>query len=211
VSSEDIELAGSAVGLVPGGRPILGEELAPGDEIVLVDSSGLHANGSSLARRVAARLPDGYRTPLPSGRPFGAALLDPSLIYAGLVGALQRHRLPIHYLSHITGHGLLKLMRPARELTYRIDALPEVPEALAFLAEQAGLEPRAAYSTFNMGAGFAVYCAPGAGADVVRLAAELGLSAELAGAVEDGPRRVLLDPIDVVYETGDLDLTPRRS
>jgi phosphoribosylformylglycinamidine cyclo-ligase len=62
-----------------------------------------------------------------------------------------------------------------------------------------------------MGAGFAVYCAPGTGAEVVRLATDLGLQADLAGAVEDGPRRVLLEPIDVVYETGDLDLAPRRS
>jgi phosphoribosylformylglycinamidine cyclo-ligase len=138
------------------------------------------------------------------------ALLDPSLIYTGLVAAVRRRALPVHYLSHITGHGLLKLMRPARELTYRIDVLPEAPEVLGFLAEQAGLEPRAAYSTFNMGAGFAVYCAAGTGDEVVRLAGELGLRAQLAGAVEAGPRRVILEPIDVVYESDDLDLTPRR-
>jgi phosphoribosylformylglycinamidine cyclo-ligase len=211
VNAEDIELAGSAVGLVPGGRPILGEELAPGDEIVLVASSGLHANGSSLARMLAGRLADGYGTRLGGGRSFGEALLDRSVIYTGLVGALQRRDLPIHYLSHITGHGLLKLMRPARELTYRIEELPEVPEVLAFLAEAAGMEPRSAYSTLNMGAGFAVYCAPGAGAEVVGLAGELGLRAHLAGLVEAGPRRVILGPIDVTYESGDLDLSPRRA
>ena len=60
VSADEIELAGSAVGLVPSGSPILGAELADGDEIVLVDSSGLHANGASLARRIAAQLPGGY-------------------------------------------------------------------------------------------------------------------------------------------------------
>ena len=49
----------------PGRAPILGEELAPGDEIVLVASSGLHANGASLARMIAERLPEGYATPLP--------------------------------------------------------------------------------------------------------------------------------------------------
>jgi phosphoribosylformylglycinamidine cyclo-ligase len=210
VAGEDIELAGSAVGVIPGGRPSLGEDLAPGDEVVLVASSGLHANGSSLARMIAARLTDGYRTPLPSGRPFGEALLDPSLIYTGLVAGIQRRGLPVHYLSHITGHGLLKLMRPARELTYRIDVLPAVPEVLGFLVQQAGLDPRSAYSTFNMGAGFAVYCAAGTGAEVVRLAGELGLRAQLAGAVEAGPRRVILEPIDIVYESGDLDLAPRR-
>jgi phosphoribosylformylglycinamidine cyclo-ligase len=60
-----------------------------------------------------------------------------------------------------------------------------------------------------MGCGFAVYCAAGTGAEVVRLATELGLSAAVAGGVEEGPRRVVLEPIDVVYESGAMDLTPR--
>jgi hypothetical protein len=44
---------------------------------------------------------------------------------------------------------------------------------------------------------------------VVRLATELGLSAGVAGVVEEGPRRVVLEPVDVVYESGQMDLTPR--
>jgi phosphoribosylformylglycinamidine cyclo-ligase len=212
VAAPDIELAGSAVGLVPVGRaPILGADLAAGDEIVLVSSSGLHANGSSLARHVAGELEDGYSTPLPSGRAFGEALLDRSAMYVPLVRRLLAGDVELHYLSHITGHGLLKLMRPRREFTYRISELPEVPEVLAFLVEQAGMSPAAAYSTFNMGCGFAVYCAAGAGTNVVRLAAESGLSAHLAGTVEEGLRRVVLSEIEVVFETGDLDLTPRRA
>jgi phosphoribosylformylglycinamidine cyclo-ligase len=209
VAGDDIELAGSAVGLVPEGRDaILGARLGPSDEIVLVASSGLHANGSSLARSVASRLATGYATPLPSGRSFGEALLDRSVIYVALVRALLAGTVDVHYLSHITGHGLLKLMRPRRELTYRIRWLPEVPEVLAFLAEQAGMTAAAAYTTFNMGCGFAVYCAAGAGAEVVRLAGEVGLSAGVAGVVEQGSRRVVLEPVDVVYESGAMDLTP---
>jgi len=209
VSGADIELAGSAVGLVPEGREaILGAGLGPGDEIVLVASSGLHANGSSLARAVASRLDAGYGTLLPSGRSFGEALLDRSVIYAGLVRALLASDVEVHYLSHITGHGLLKLMRPRRELTYRIAWLPSVPEVLSFLAERADLSPFAAYRTFNMGAGFAVYCAAGSGPEVVRLATEAGLTAGVAGTVEAGPRRVLLEPVDVVYESDEMDLTP---
>jgi phosphoribosylformylglycinamidine cyclo-ligase len=210
VSTADIELAGSAVGLVPEGREaILGAELGAGDEIVLVASSGLHANGSSLARAIAGRLPQAYGTPLPSGRRFGEALLDRSVLYAGLVRSLVASPVEVHYLSHITGHGLLKLMRPRRELTYRVNWLPEVPEVLSFLAEQADMAPAAAYTTFNMGCGFAVYCAAGAGQEVVRLATELGLSAAVAGVVEDGPRRVVLEPVDVVYDSGQMDLAPR--
>jgi phosphoribosylformylglycinamidine cyclo-ligase len=209
LDTRDIELAGSAVGLVPEGRgAILGAELGAGDEIVLVASSGLHANGSSLARAVASRLPDGYATPLPSGRPFGEALLDRSVLYAGLVRSLVASPIEVHYLSHITGHGLLKLMRPRRELTYRMTWLPDVPEVLSFLVEQADMTPAAAYTTFNMGCGFAVYCAAGAGVEVVRLATEVGLSAGVAGVVEEGPRRVVLEPVDVVYESGEMDLSP---
>jgi phosphoribosylformylglycinamidine cyclo-ligase len=212
VAAGDIELAGSAVGLVPPGRaPLLGQELVPGDEIVFIHSSGLHANGASLARRVAAELPDGYGTVLKSGRTFGAALLDRSLIYAGLVRALLAGETGVHYLSHVTGHGLLKLMRPRRDLGYRVVRLPEVPEVLAFLVERAGMTPAAAYSTFNMGCGYAVYCAAGSGGEVVALASELGLGAHLAGRVEEGPRRVVLEELDVVFESEDLDLGPRAA
>ncbi|HTZ85710.1 MAG TPA: AIR synthase-related protein [Solirubrobacteraceae bacterium] len=208
LDERDIELAGAAVGALPAGRtPILGDALAPGDEIVLVASSGLHANGASLARLIADRLPDGYATSLADGTSFGSALLAPSLMYAPLVAAALERELPLSYLSHVTGHGLLKLMRPTRALTYRIERLPPVPPVLEFLVAQAGLEPHAAYSTFNMGAGFALYCAAGAGQALVELAAELGLSALLAGSVEKGPRRVLLEPVGVCFEDAELELS----
>ncbi len=210
VARDEIELAGCAVGVVPGGGPpVLGEALHAGDDIVFIASSGLHANGSSLARLIASRLPEGYATPLPSGRLFGEALLERSVIYVALVDALFAEGIDVHYLSHITGHGFLKLMRPRREFTYRITSLPEVPEVLTFLAQQAELDDHTAYSTLNMGAGFAVYCAAGSGADVVRIASGLGLSAHVAGVVEEGPRRVILAPLGVTFETGELDLGPQ--
>jgi phosphoribosylformylglycinamidine cyclo-ligase len=208
VDEREIELAGAAVGVVPEGRgPILGEELGPGDEIVLVASSGLHANGSSLARLVASRLKDGYATALPSGETLGEALLEPSTMYVGLVGELLRQRVPLTYISHITGHGLLKVMRRPKPLRYRIWKLPETPEVLSFLVAEAGLEAKAAYSTFNMGAGYALYCAAGAGAAIVEIAAGLGLRACVAGGVEEGPREVVLEPIDVRFDDGELELS----
>lgn len=212
VAQDEIELAGAAVGATPPGREaILGERLAPGDEIVLVAASGLHANGASLARLVAERLPDGYATALPDGRPFGEALLDPSVMYVGLVAALLHRQVPVTYLSHITGHGLLKLMRAQRELTYRIERLPDVPPVLVFLAEQAALDAAAAHSTLNMGAGFAVYCAPGSSGAVLEAAGEVGLEAMAAGRVEAGPRRVVLEPVGVVYDSEKLELSARSS
>jgi phosphoribosylformylglycinamidine cyclo-ligase len=211
IEPAELELAGSAVGIVPQGRgPILGEGLEVEDEIVLVQSAGLHANGASLARMVAGQLERGYETPLPSGRSFGEALLDRSVMYVALVRALLAAGVEVHYLSHITGHGLLKLMRPARELAYRITRLPPVPEVLDFLVHEAGLTSAAAYSTFNMGAGFAVYCAPGAGTRVVELAGACGLEAWVSGAVEPGARQVVLEPVEVTFASDQLDLAPAR-
>lgn len=206
VAPDEIDLAASALGIVPAaaGAPWLGADLAPGDEIVLLASTGLHANGASLARRVAAALPDGLAASLPSGRAFGEALLDESAIYAGALDAVREAGVPVHYVSHVTGHGLRKLMRADRELTYRISELPPVPEVLAVLAAHAGLGAAEAYGTLNMGAGLAVYCAAAAGGDVVAAAASAGHAAVVAGLVEAGPRRVILEPVGVSYSASDL-------
>jgi phosphoribosylformylglycinamidine cyclo-ligase len=217
LAEQDIELAGAAVGALPAGRAaILGERLAAGDEIVLLASNGLHANGASLARLVADRLPDGYATLLPdargqsdsrSGVTLGEALLAPSLMYVPLIAALSETDVELTYISHVTGHGLLKLMRPVKQLTYRIERLPEVPPVLSFLVEQTGMDTQAAFSTFNMGCGYALYCAPGDSEKIVATAKRLGLSAMLAGHVEEGPRQVVLEPVDVRFAGDQLELS----
>lgn len=210
IDPEGIDLAASAVGLVPSGvEPILGGRLAPGDEIVLISSSGLHANGASLVRAVASRLDDGLLTKLSSGRDFGDAVLDPSFLYVGLVEAMLNASVDVHYLSHITGHGLRKLMRANADLSYRIHTLPEVPEVLAFLAQRADLGKREAYGTLNMGVGFAVYVSPGSGARVLELAESLGHHGLIGGIVEPGPRSVVLEPVGVRFGGEELELRER--
>ena len=207
VAADGIDLAAAVLGRLPAGvEPLLGGALAAGDEIVLVASSGLHQNGASLARAIAGDLESGLATRLASGRLFGEAVLDPGVIYAGLVERLLSQGVALHYLSHVTGHGLRKLMRADRELTYRVERLPEVPEVLAFLAARAGLSRAEAYATLNMGAGFACFVAAGSGDAVVALAGGLGLAALVAGRVEKGPRRVVLEPFGVEYGAADLEL-----
>ncbi|MGH2890991.1 MAG: AIR synthase-related protein, partial [Solirubrobacteraceae bacterium] len=147
---------------------------------------------------------------LGSGATLAEALLMPSVIYAPLVRALLSDDIAVHYLSHITGHGLLKLMRPQADLTYSIERLPPVPEVLSFLVQRSGMSAAEAYTTFNMGCGFAVYCAAGAGERVVARAAELEMAAHVAGRVLSGPRRVVLEELGVAYDSGALDLAPRR-
>ncbi len=211
VDERDIELAGAAVGAVPAGREaLLGEQLAAGDEIVLVASNGLHANGASLARLIAGRLPAGYATELPDGQSFGEALLAPSRMYVALVAELLRSRVRLNYISHITGHGLLKLMRPQRPLSYRIERLPPVPAVLEFLVSEAGLDAQAAYSTFNMGSGYALYCAAGDGEEIVSTAARLGLEALVAGRVEEGEREVVIEPLGIRFAGERLELSAEQ-
>jgi len=91
-------------------------------------------------------------------------------------------------------------MRSPKPLTYTIEQLPEVPPVLSFLAAEAGLDAHAAYSTFNMGSGFAVYCAAGGAEAIVEIARGLGLRAILAGNVVEGPRQVILGPVGVRFE-----------
>jgi phosphoribosylformylglycinamidine cyclo-ligase len=127
------------------------------------------------------------------------------------VAALLEGEVELTYLSHITGHGLLKLMRSPKPLCYRIERLPDVPGVLSFLAGQAGLDARAAYSTLNMGSGFAVYCAAGDGEAVVETAHGLGYTALQAGRVEHGARQVRLEPLGVRFDGSQLELSTASS
>ena len=205
VSDKDVELAGSAVGVVPK-QPLLGGGLEPGDEIVLVASSGLHANGASLARMLVDRA--GLDVEMPDGRSFVEAVLTPSILYSKLVARLIDADVPLSYFSHITGHGFLKVMRPLRPLTYRLHSLPPVPPVLDFMATELDMDRRAAYTTLNMGAGWAVYSRPGSAERVVEIAREAGHEAIVAGVVEEGPRRVVIEPIGVTLEGEEMVLAP---
>lgn len=211
VDPRDIEIAGSAVGFVPqkpdvegNPEPILGKHLKSGDEIVFVESNGLHANGASLVRSLTQADKSVYRRSLSDGREFGEAVLDKSYMYAGLVSAMHEAEVDVTYLSHITGHGLRKVMRADKDLTYRITKLLPVPPVLAAIAEWSGLDDETAYGTLNMGVGYAVYCAKGHGQRVVDLAKGLDLNAVVAGHVEKGPRQVLIDPLDVSFKADQL-------
>lgn len=203
----EIDLAGSAVGVIPEGvDPILGQALQAGDEIVFIGSTGLHANGASLVRKLAGELADGYSTKMPSGTEFGEGVLRASETYVPLVDEMLRQRVPVSYLSHVTGHGLRKLMRANRKFTYRIDQLLPVPETLAFMVDKLDMSQSDAYGTFNMGVGFAVYCQAGTASDVEAIARSLGYEAVVAGKVEEGDQRVIIEPLGIEYSADQLQL-----
>jgi phosphoribosylformylglycinamidine cyclo-ligase len=208
VEAGRIDLAASCTGIVqPKQRLSLGDALGPGDAIVLLASSGIHANGVSLARKLVERLPQGWLTPIDgSGKAYGEALLAPTTLYSPVTEALWRAGIVPHYTVNVTGHGWRKLLRHARALTYRITQVPPVPPVLGFIARHAGHDAREAYSTLNMGAGFALFVAPDDAARTVEVARGQGIEAWVAGRVESGNKELVIDPLNLRFGEADLQL-----
>jgi phosphoribosylformylglycinamidine cyclo-ligase len=208
IASDVIVLGGSATGFVaPKSELLLGSRVAAGNAILFAPAVGIHTNGLTLARDVAGRLARGYETQLPgdpAGRSLGEALLDPTPLYGVLVEALLDRKVPLTYAVHVTGHGLRKLMRAPQELTYVVEKLPEVPPVLAFLAEASKMDAGEAYGTFNMGAGFAFFVPEDAVPAALEAARGQGVELLRAGHVEAGPRRVVLGPLGVTYDSAAL-------
>ena len=206
-----IDLAASCTGLInPKQRLSVGDRLAAGDVIVLLDSSGIHANGLSLARKLLERLPGGWLTEIdPVDQPgltYGEALLAPTVLYSPVTEALWAAGIVPHYCANITGHGWRKLLRHPGAFTYRIHTVPPVPAVLKFIQHHAQQDDREAYSTLNMGAGFALFMAAGDAERTVQIAQSLGIGARLAGAVEAGTKQVLIEPLNIRFGYDDLQL-----
>ena len=207
VEAHTIDLAASCIGVIrPRERLTLQDKMKPGDVIVLLAASGIHANGVSLARKLATQVPDGYRAKLSDGRLYGDALLDPTVLYSPATEALFAAGVIPHYIANITGHGWRKLMRHAASLTYRFHTVPPVPPVLAFIQKAAAMSNADAYGTFNMGAGFALYVAAEDAEKTVTAAKNAGFEAWNAGVVEAGPKSVVIEPIGITYTDADMHL-----
>lgn len=207
VAPNTIELAGAAVGEIrPKANLVLGDKLADGDAIVLIESSGIHANGITLVRGLAAKKPDLYSTKLDDGRMFGEALMAPTHIYVNLVKALQEAKTDIHYMVNITGHGWRKLMRANHDFSYEIETLPPAPAEFGLIQKESGSNDEQMYGTFNMGAGFAVMLPASQAGVVIKTAAATGLKAWLAGTVKAGPKQVIIKPKNITFKAEDLQL-----
>jgi len=200
-----VVLAGSAIGIVrPKGRLIRGN-IQAGDAIVLFESSGIHANGLTLARAIADRLPDGYLTPLSDGRAYGEALLDSTHIYVGLLEDCLNGGVDIHYAVNITGHGWRKLMRLPAPFAYVVTNVPSPQPVFEFLQVQGNIEDAEAYGNFNMGAGFAIYVPEKDVATVLKAAENFPFGAMRAGHIEtSATRKVIISPRGLEFSADSL-------
>jgi phosphoribosylformylglycinamidine cyclo-ligase len=202
-----IDLAASCTGLIkPKERLSVGDKLGAGDAIVLLASSGIHANGLSLARKLVERLPDGYLTEIAPGLTYGDALLAPTVLYSPVTEALYEAGITPHYCANITGHGWRKLLRHPAQFTYRIHSVPPVTPVLKFMQEHAKQDDREAYSTLNMGAGFAIFVPAAEAQRTVEVAKACGIEAIVAGSLEEGQKQLLIEPLNIRFSDDDLQL-----
>ncbi len=202
VVPETIVLAGSAIGKIePKSNRVIGD-VADGDVMVFLASSGVQTNGLTLCRAIADQLPDGYLTKMSDGRRYGEALLDPSVIYVRFVAGLQDAGVLPHYLAHVTGHGWRKLMRLEKPFVYKVtDVRPPHP-VFDFMMKAGPVDVREAYATFNMGIGFAAYVSPADVDATLRIAKETGYDAWVGGTVHDagGRKAVEIGPLGITFE-----------
>jgi phosphoribosylformylglycinamidine cyclo-ligase len=182
-SPRGFDLTGACFGTVALDSLVTGAACEPGDALLGLPSSGLHSNGFSLARR--ALLGDGGLSLADAPEALGGAsvadaLLEPTVIYVRAVLELLRSDVPVHGLGHITGGGLLNLLRLHADVGFEIsDPLP-VPGVFELVRELGGVDEAEMWEVFNMGCGFCV---------VVPEAAEEPASAILARH-HPGTRRI---------------------
>jgi len=160
----DYDLAGFCVGAVERGEQLTGEAVAAGDVLIGLASSGVHSNGYSLVRRLAADKDWQLNRPalFDQDRLLIEALIEPTRIYVKSLLPLLRERL-VHGLAHITGGGLLEnIPRILPRGTHaHVDAdLWAQPRLMAFLQAQGNIEPEEMARTFNCGVGMVLAVAP---------------------------------------------------
>jgi phosphoribosylformylglycinamidine cyclo-ligase len=207
IEKDTLEFAGSAFGVINKETDLIkGSNLRAGDAIVLLESSGPHANGISLIRQIAEGLEEGYQTNLLSGQTFGEAALMPTHIYAQIVKEIRQAGIEIHYLSNITGHGWRKIMRADIEFRYVIKDIPPVHEIFDFIAKESGNNEEEMYGNYNMGAGYAVYLPPEQADKVIEICASHNLKAYNAGIVEQGPKSVVIKPKNITFRSDSLEV-----
>lgn len=194
-------LSGSATGLIiPSNKALTEDKLTAGDHIILLESSGVHTNGITLLRKeLLKRLTQGYKTKLSDGQTFGAALIQPSIIYSKLIEEIV-HQTEIHYAVHITGHGFRKIMRASKNFTYIINDLPQVQPIFELIKKYSQASDFDMYDSYNMGTGFALFVPAKSLDKVVMIAQNLSIKAIDAGYVEKGPRRVVIEPLGIEFK-----------
>jgi phosphoribosylformylglycinamidine cyclo-ligase len=188
----DYDLAGFCVGAVERGEQLTGDKVAPGDVLLGLASSGVHSNGYSLVRRLAAD--KGWKLNRPAlfdqEQLLIDALIAPTRIYVASLLPLIRAG-QINALAHITGGGLLenipRILPDGAHAHVDADLWPQ-PRLMAFLQAQGAIEPEEMARTFNCGVGMVLAVAADKVADVTAQLEAAGETVVTVGRIEAGEK-----------------------
>jgi len=157
----DYDLAGFCVGIVERSRVVDGRDVAPGDVVVGLVSSGPHSNGYSLIRKILRDTGSDLGARL-GGQPLADRLLEPTRIYVDLLGPVLERRLA-KGIAHITGGGLIenvsRVLPSGTSVVLRRSGWPPL-EIFEWLREAGRLTPPEMHRTFNCGIGLVLVCDP---------------------------------------------------
>lgn len=193
---DEYDLAGFAVGVVDEKDIITGKDVAAGDVLVGMASSGVHSNGFSLVRKIFPMDRETLGTYHEAlGKTLGEALLAPTKIYVKALRSIKEAGVRIKACSHITGGGFYEnvpRMLPEGKRAVIEKNSYEVPAIFHMLAREGQVEEKVMYNTYNMGIGMvlAVDAADaGRAMEAIRAAGE---TPYILGKVEDGGKGVTL-------------------
>jgi phosphoribosylformylglycinamidine cyclo-ligase len=198
MKSDDLDVAGFAVGVVERGEELGPVRVREGDVLIGFGSPGLRSNGYSLARKVLIDGQDSLRKPAYPGatRMLGEELLLPSVIYAPVVTSLRRELGgAVHAVAHVTGGGIVGNV--VRILPDNLDAVLdmtsfETPEIFFEIQRRGGVSSEEMVRVFNCGLGMVV-AIDASGADAaITLARTMGVTATVVGEVRVGSTKVVL-------------------
>jgi len=191
-AGDDYDLAGFAVGAAERGQLLPRPDIAEGDAIIGLASSGIHSNGYSLVRKVAERSAVTWSEPAPFApeQSLGEALLAPTRIYVKSCLAAMRTTRAVKGFAHITGGGfpenIPRILPKGLGARIDLDAVP-VPPVFKWLAQEGGIAETEMLRTFNCGVGMVAVTAPAHTDSVLRALAEAGEQATRLGEVMRAP------------------------
>jgi phosphoribosylformylglycinamidine cyclo-ligase len=203
-SPHGFDLCGTCVGVVALDAIVTGDAIAPGDAVIGLPSSGLHSNGFTLARRALGDFALDDRPRELQGAGVADALLEPTVIYVRAVLELLSSGIPVHGLAHITGGGLLNLLRLGDGVGFAIDAPLPVPAVFALIAQRGDVPPAEMWEVFNMGCGFAVIVPEARVGDATALLARRHPGAARIGSVTAETGRVTVPPLGIAGDASGL-------
>jgi len=190
----DYDLAGFIVGYVDEDAILGPQRVREGDVIIGIESSGLHTNGFSLARRIVNdRMKLGVHDRFPGA---DATVADVMLrVHRSYLSVLRPTLSRIHAMAHITGGGLPGNLNRAlpKTLDAVVDAASwEVPNLFIQLEQAGGVDRQEMFRTFNMGVGMAVITPESEAGAVISTAEDQGVHAWRLGSVQRGTGQVVL-------------------